>query len=964
MKFAVQFMLGALLMFGLLFCSNKTFAQGAVQVDVRLTQPPPNQLRIADLWRIELNNRSGQTLRVYLHGTAEELSIPDGLIADARSKVLVLGPGRTTVTGNDVQPVTIDEANERYREALLRTGSVPTGDYRICCEVILEESDVIVGRDCKFTTVNRVSQAILISPPDESEVAEQYPIFTWMNSSPPSPGSRTKYAIRIAEIFANQSAQDAIVRNPAWLSLRDLQRTMFQYPISARKFVSGQRYAWMINAYEERGTTIVPLAQSEVWMFTYVPFKPDMAGGDTTRGDGGAKGGRPTSGPGGFSAGRLTVCNGENWDFESGSVVCWTPYGDFVPDNGVEFVPNGAHVALGSVGHNGTYWFTTYGIFQGNAAMGSLVSEEFQVAHSHVEASIGGVASASTSLKILVQKLAKDTFSLPTMTLPQTGSTQWYVAHSTKAADASGAERLSTIRWDVLRFLNRTAHIVITDSSKDTHLSVDNIRFFDQEKLDVIKQPVYAMAVGETHSLAATKQQKPDKFILKDLAENYSATVQGKQKVTTDMVVQQQTGLAKSFANEAAKNFQEESLGNFTYNASVAKSTVKEGATVASFNTDQMAKVATSPLIKDSKSAITLWAWGDNFYRQAIKTNSNTIVEPTIVSGVSEVIALGAGMERSFASLKSGKVLAWGLNDYGQLGTGDRKTRTQPTELTCPNFITMAAGSRHSLGLTEKGEVYVWGYGRTFELGSFMPGYYNATTGQIDSIAIFRKPTKHVFLTGVVDIAAGHSHSIALQQGGRIFTWGVNSNGQTGHDMDIAAIGFPLPIDAGNKGQVKRRYVAVAAGFDHSMALASDGSVWTWGGNASGQLGDGTTKDRETIKQVQGVANVVAIAAGQGFSLALDSAGNVYAWGNNVLGQLGDGTRKGKRVPTKVQRLDGIHGIVAGGAHSMAVQANGGLWTWGTNEYGQLGQGPITNLTPVPLDPPLGPFLVERLATP
>jgi hypothetical protein len=80
-------------------------AQGPELVDIRLTQPPPNQLRIADLWKVELNNRSGRTVRVYLHGTAEETSIPDGLIVEATTRILSLAPGHTVVTGSDVQPI-------------------------------------------------------------------------------------------------------------------------------------------------------------------------------------------------------------------------------------------------------------------------------------------------------------------------------------------------------------------------------------------------------------------------------------------------------------------------------------------------------------------------------------------------------------------------------------------------------------------------------------------------------------------------------------------------------------------------------------------------------------------------------------------------------------------------------------------------------------------------------------------
>jgi hypothetical protein len=147
-----------------------------VVVNVRLTQPPPNQLRIADLWKVQLDNRTGRPVNIYLHGTAEELSVPDGIIADARSKEFIVQPSSYTVTGRDVQPVDVDEYDQRYYDALLRTGSVPTGEYKICCEAIDVETGQIVGSDCKYVTVSKLSVPILISPPDESEIVEKYPV--------------------------------------------------------------------------------------------------------------------------------------------------------------------------------------------------------------------------------------------------------------------------------------------------------------------------------------------------------------------------------------------------------------------------------------------------------------------------------------------------------------------------------------------------------------------------------------------------------------------------------------------------------------------------------------------------------------------------------------------------------------------------------------------------------------------
>jgi len=247
----------------------------------------------------------------------------------------------------------------------------------------------------------------------------------------------------------------------------------------------------------------------------------------------------------------------------------------------------------------------------------------------------------------------------------------------------------------------------------------------------------------------------------------------------------------------------------------------------------------------------------------------------------------------------------------------------------------------------------------------------------VDSTVFLYRPYPMEGITNVLDVEAGEAHSVILKVNGTVYATGLNDRGQTGQSLDepltdrftkvtlpqgrasnpsktLAARGAGTPTATG--------IIAIAAGFDHTLALGSNGHVLAWGGNASGQLGNGSTADSPTPVTVQNLSGICAIAAGDAFSMALDTNGRVFAWGNNVLGQLGDGTRVGKWVPVQVGTIDAVQGIVAGGSHAMAVRADGGLWTWGTNDYGQLGEGPVTNLLPVPLEPPTPPTRVERLA--
>lgn len=967
-------------------------AQGPELVDIRLTQPPPNQLRIADLWKVELNNRSGRPVRVTLHGTAEETSIPDGIIADATTRVITLQPGRTIVTGNDVQPIRVDQSNNKYRDALLRTGSVPSGEYLICCEVISEETDQVLGRDCKICIVERLTIPILIAPPDESEVTEKLPVFSWLSGSPPPVGFRPMFRLKIVEMFSNQTAYSAMRSNPAWFIRDGINANVFLYPISSRAFELQRKYAWQITLFDAADGR-VPLGESEIWWFTYgtdaVEEDTSDQAGDDRRPDG-----SDTSGGGGVKSSRTDLttdaqCPGENWDFELGTLGCWTIDGEaFLDDPVLE-----DHPVLGALGHHAKYWATSLGPTTGESAIGTMLSEEFQIKNSTIGFLCGGMLFGAAGVELLVEKLEKDTFSFPTRKLAAS-SKVFYIARTTsedvggrtETSRGGASDRLIPVDWNVTPFLNRTAYILVIDSTKVGHVNVDYFRFYDREKDDSVKLPVLVMAAGENHSLAATPQEKPKKNIRDMLASDVSVykgggvmlsdvnivnDVSTTTKRFTSDIVDKNLKLNPSFAGTVnAEDFPKFSDQNtqgggrndgpdlYEMNASEASKIGKAGLNLSAFNPKNI-----------------VWGWGDNLRRAVGKDYSSVVPEPMKLEKVKEVKALAGGMDHSFAALKTGSVLAWGFNDYWQLGTDDRVQKNDPVDLKVADIIQVATGSRHSLALNSKGQVYVWGYNRTWECGTWLNVLTDGTTGQITQSLHLPKPSLHFALNGITAIAAGHSHSVALTFTGAVLAWGANNYGQCGVDPeDLFAVGWPTPVIIGSPSNTPPKStfaaaprtgcVAISAGDYHTVALMSDGTVMTWGGNASGQLGDGTNKDRPTPGKVKGLTNIRSIAAGSTFSLALDSAGNLWAWGNNALGQLGDGTRVGRTEPVKVSRLDAVSGVVAGGAHGMAVRADGGLWTWGTNEYGQLGEGPITNLTPVPLDPPLGPFRVEKLASP
>jgi alpha-tubulin suppressor-like RCC1 family protein len=210
------------------------------------------------------------------------------------------------------------------------------------------------------------------------------------------------------------------------------------------------------------------------------------------------------------------------------------------------------------------------------------------------------------------------------------------------------------------------------------------------------------------------------------------------------------------------------------------------------------------------------------------------------------------------------------------------------------------------------------------------------------------EPSAITALSRVARLAAGAGHVLALDVGGTVYAWGDNLYGQCGN----GAISAEAPVTSPGLVPGLDGVAAVAAGARHSLALKSDGTVWSWGANDNGQLGNGTTVPYSaTPVQVPGLSGISAIAAGGGnFSLALEAGGAVWAWGDNGYGQLGDGTVVRSGVPVPVSGLTGVKSVSAGASHSLALMEDGTAQAWGRNSWGQLGDGTTTNRTsPAPV---------------
>jgi alpha-tubulin suppressor-like RCC1 family protein len=328
----------------------------------------------------------------------------------------------------------------------------------------------------------------------------------------------------------------------------------------------------------------------------------------------------------------------------------------------------------------------------------------------------------------------------------------------------------------------------------------------------------------------------------------------------------------------------------------------------------------------------TVWGWGSNNTGQLGNGTTGVQTTPSQTSNLSGVIAVSTGIYHSLALKNDGTVWAWGYNTVGQLGDGTTTQRLIPVQVSgLTGIIAIASGVNHNLALKSDGSVWAWGDNSVKQLGD------GTTTQRL-------LPVQVSGLSGVTEIASGCYHSFALKSDGSAWSWGYNNTGQLGYATTGSSPAIPAQITGLNG------VISLTGGNDHSVALQNDGTVWAWGVNVSGHLGDGTVTNRTSPAQVIGLNGVTSIASGISHTLAIRNDNTIWGWGSNTYGQLGDGTTTQQKVPKQLSGLSAASSITASkdaSSYTSILKSDGTVWSWGYNTYGQLGDGTtVSRLTP------------------
>jgi alpha-tubulin suppressor-like RCC1 family protein len=380
-------------------------------------------------------------------------------------------------------------------------------------------------------------------------------------------------------------------------------------------------------------------------------------------------------------------------------------------------------------------------------------------------------------------------------------------------------------------------------------------------------------------------------------------------------------------------------------NGTTATSTVTVAVTGLTDAVAVSASISSSCALKTNGSVV---CWGGNTAGQLGNGSlGGDKTTPVAVTGLTDAVALTSGedtngLSHSCALRANGSVACWGGNFNGQVGDGssgnNRTTTVAVTGLT--DTVAISAGVGHTCALKASGAIACWGNAVAGQLG-------DGSIGSIPTnlVAVIAPSGSTGLLTNTLQVSSGYGHTCALKNDGKVFCWGYNLFGQLGNPA--AAVGNqanPIPTAVIDLGTDTKQ---ITAGTYHTCALKTDGKVLCWGNNQYGQLGNpaatvGNQANPTPTAVIDLGTDTKQISAGGYNTCALKNDGKVMCWGYNVEGQLGNPSvtvgSQANPTPTAVVDLGtGTQRITTGFYHTCALKNEGTLLCWGSNQYGQLG---------------------------
>ena len=330
-----------------------------------------------------------------------------------------------------------------------------------------------------------------------------------------------------------------------------------------------------------------------------------------------------------------------------------------------------------------------------------------------------------------------------------------------------------------------------------------------------------------------------------------------------------------------------------------------------------------------------LKCWGNNATGQLGNGGTANLLIPTTIDTDVPIQSIAFGIDHACAIASDGAPTCWGQNGFGKLGDGSLNDSLTPVRATLPTgrkATRLSLGGHHSCALLDDGSLACWGQNTYGQLGD------GTTNGSTTPLAIDLGDGM-----SAKAITAGLEHTCAILNDDSLVCWGLNGEGQLG-DKTLINRNSPTPVDLPEGRSAKEIHTR----NHHTCAILDDDSLYCWGRNDSGQLGNGNTTDTPIPTLVDfGEAKVQKIAIGGDFSCAQVGNYSLRCWGQNSFGQLGNGTTTDTSSPTSVSFPPGrkILSLQAGQYHTCTLTEDDDLLCWGWNPWGQLGLEDTTILT-------------------
>jgi alpha-tubulin suppressor-like RCC1 family protein len=340
----------------------------------------------------------------------------------------------------------------------------------------------------------------------------------------------------------------------------------------------------------------------------------------------------------------------------------------------------------------------------------------------------------------------------------------------------------------------------------------------------------------------------------------------------------------------------------------------------------------------------TVMCWGNagsslaaTFARgQGITGNTITTATPQVMPGLNNVVSMSIGRYHACVLKSNNTVDCWGTIGGGTKQLTPVAVMTSATE-TLKNVQAIGSGWGQTCAIKFNGAAFCWGSNSNGQLGNATT--LNNTIAQPILMSAFS--TANIVKSA---ISLGYDHRCALKTNGDVACWGRNYIGQLGNGTNSIGNTEVFPYTAPSVVNIPGGATAIAAGYNSTCALKTNGNVACWGQGALGELGDGASTNSNTPVSVNipGGATAISSSSGGAYCVLL-TTGNIACWGRNFDGNFGNGTNTSSAVPTAVNILGGVTAISTGIDHTCAIKTNGDLSCWGSNSSGALGDGTNTN---------------------